>query len=352
MVDTLVGNVSDGLQMYRRWSCGNWLMPRLLPTGVFPTCIVRREGELGVTLTSEIEVGMLFATREKPPKELRLTIIFRDRIRAYSKFQPVIHNNSEEKSSSMTVSFNETFYLAVPNLGKKEELGELFFYLEEPSHLDLNKSALRKFFSDATVCARRYKKKVSAFIRKVSKKWGNVVRVAACDRPLRLRFSDFNGDGSSCLTRSTCLTSGKNIIDKTVPMITCSGKRQLIGKISLKLCYSAPPKSTGTEVSKTPIAMINEGTPKPQLARYPYKMKSISFVDTVKYEVMNGTDLFKADGFVDNMFDLVEKVYEGDPLGPTKESSLDAPPVNCVRSIYGINIPTEAGAIYRCVEKT
>ena len=123
MVDTLVGNVSDGLQMYRRWSCGNWLMPRLLPTGVFPTCIVRREGELGVTLTSEIEVGMLFATREKPPKELRLTIVFRDRIRAYSKFQPVIHNNSEEKSSSMTVSFNETFYLAVPNLGKKEELG-------------------------------------------------------------------------------------------------------------------------------------------------------------------------------------------------------------------------------------
>merc|ERR1719162_727489 len=56
-VDALVGNVGDGLQMYRTWSCGNWLMPRMLPKGVFPTCIVRREGELGVTLTSDIEVG-------------------------------------------------------------------------------------------------------------------------------------------------------------------------------------------------------------------------------------------------------------------------------------------------------
>ena len=59
IVDTLVGNVADGLVMYRSWSSGNWLMPRELPPGIFPAVIVRREGELGVTLTSEIEVGSL-----------------------------------------------------------------------------------------------------------------------------------------------------------------------------------------------------------------------------------------------------------------------------------------------------
>jgi len=49
------------------------------------------------------------------------------------------------------------------------------------------------------------------------------------------------------------------------------------------------------------------------------------------------------------MFGMVEKYYEGDPLGPITKSALDAPPVNCVRSIYGINVPTEVCTIYRKV---
>ena len=103
MVDTLVGNPGDGLTMYRSWSSGNWLMPRYLPPNVFPSVIVRREGELGLTLTSEIEVGSLFALREKPPKELRLTVQFRGRIRAHSDYHRVIVN--ETNPGSMTVSF-------------------------------------------------------------------------------------------------------------------------------------------------------------------------------------------------------------------------------------------------------
>lgn len=71
--------------------------------------------------------------------------------------------------------------------------------------------------------------------------------------------------------------------------------------------------------------------------------------DRVEYDVWSGTDLFKNDGFVDTMFDMVEKYYEGDPLGPITKSALDTPPVNCIRSIYGINVPTEVGAIYRKV---
>ena len=47
------------------------------------------------------------------------------------------------------------------------------------------------------------------------------------------------------------------------------------------------------------------------------------------------------------MFDLYDKHYNGDPLGPTTKSTLNAPPVNCVRSIYGINVPTEVSAVYR-----
>jgi len=346
MVDALVGNVSDGLQMYRRWSCGNWLMPRMLPDGVFPTCIMRREGELGVTLTSEIEVGMLFIDREKPPKELRLGVSFRNRIFAYTDYKPVILNKDGSNPKSMTVSFAETFYMAVPFIGKKNELGELNFYLEEPGgRVYLNKSGIGRFLSKATAFARCFKKKVSKAMRKCAKSLGTNLRVAENDRPLRLKVSDF--EASNNIQSSERLADGRYILDRRVGIIGCIGESQSIGSISLKLSYSPPPKSTGTAVSETPIAMVGANTPKPPII----SQRAATEFSTSKilYDVMNGTDMFKADGFVGPMFDLVKNVYEGDPLGPTKESSLEAPPVNCVRSIYGINIPTEAGAIYRKV---
>ncbi len=343
MVDALVGNVSDGLQMYRRWSCGNWLMPRMVPEHVFPTCIVRREGELGVTLSSHIEIGLLFANREKAPKELRLVVSFRDKIFAYTDYESVILDPEEEGAKSMTVTFDESFYLAVPYIGtyigKKSDLGELNFYLEEPGgRVYLNKSVVGKFLSRATSWARCFKKMVSKIIRKLAKSLNTNLRVAECDRPLMLKVSDFDAGRQE---------DGKSIIDTTVGMIDCMGTRQSIGEISLKLSYSHPPKSTGTEVSATPIAMLGANAPNPPIISQ--RPASEFSTAKIKYDVMNGTDMFKADGFVGPMFDLVENVYEKDPLGPTKESSLDAPPVNCVRSIYGINIPTEAGAIYRKV---
>ena len=375
-VDALVGNYADGLLMYRSWSCGNWLMPRYLPPGVFPTCIVRREGELGLALTSEIEVGSLFAERDKPPKELRLTVTFRDRIRAHSEYHPVVVNKSGSDPRSMTVSFIETFYMAVPYLGDEDELGELIFYLEEPAgRINRNKTELGKRFGKATSWARGLKKKAAKFARDFAKKWGTVLRVAVCVRPMVLRVSDFDGVG----TKSS--VKGKYQLDTNIPIVGCIGghesdeiieysdsededdnkdnsrclggkttpsTEESIGSISLKLIYSPPPKSSSTETSTTPIAMINDDTPKPPILSKPNKLNTISF-DRVEYDVWNGTDLYKADGFTEPMFDLVENLYEGDPIGPTKESALDAPPVNCVRSIYGINVPTEVGAIYRKV---
>ena len=343
MVDALVGNVSDGLQMYRRWSCGNWLMPRMLPEDVFPTCIVRREGELGVTLSSNIEVGLLFAKREKAPKELRLVVSFQDKIFAYTDYESVELDPEADGPKSMTVTFDESFYLAVPYtgtyLGKKSDLGELNFYLEEPGgRVYRNKNAIGRFLSRSTSWARCFKKKVSKMIRKCAKSLNTNYRVAESDQPLKLKVADFDAGP---------IDDGKHILDTVVGMVDCMGTRQSVGQISLKLSYSPPPKSTGTAVSPTPIAMLSANAPHPPIIS---QRPASEFSTTkIKYDIMNGTDMFKADGFVGPMFDLVENVYEKDPLGPTKESSLDAPPVNCVRSIYGINIPTEAGAIYRKV---
>eukprot|EP00536_Pseudo-nitzschia_multiseries_P017869 jgi/Psemu1/321250/estExt_fgenesh1_pm.C_18890001 len=386
IVDTLVGNVSDGLIMYRSWSCGNWLMPRTLPPGVFPTCIVRREGELGLTLTSEIEVGSLFANREKKPKELRLTVIFRNRIHAHSEFSPVV---IRENNNSMTVSFNECFYMAVPELGgDDDEIGELMFYLEEPAgRVNRNKTGLGKRLSDATRWARSIKKKASNFAREFAKRWGTVLRVAVCDRPMVLSVSDFeapaSGSGSTTHKLESTISmvgyrggllsnknffmysdsdssddedpwwKGTSFFDATTDNSSSNSRNDCssegaIGSISLMISYSPPPKSSGTEPSDTPIAMVHEETPKPPVQAKAHRLDVVD-PEQVRYDVWNGTDIFKADGFVDPMFDLVRDTYEGDPIGPTKESSTDAPPVKRLRSIYGINTPTEAGAIYRKV---
>ena len=363
MVDALVGNVADGLMMYRSWSCGNWLMPRILPKDVFPTCILRREGELGVTLASQIEVGSLFENRSKPPKELRLTVIFRD-ICAHSDYHPVRVNGK-----SMKISFDETFYIAVPDLGDEDELGKLVLYLEEPAGgiIGHYESKFMNIWRNATSWARYIKKKVSKFVRGVTKKWGTVIRVGVCEKPLKLRVSDFEKVGTEdtrhgmytmetftplvrCkrgnptnLSAEPNSTGSTTRVNRRRMSLRMSLKRAEIGTVALKLSYNPAPKPSSTKPSKTPMAMINEDTPQP-----PIMSNTIHF-DKIKYDVMNATDVFKADGFVDNMFELVENVYEGDPLGPTKESSIDAPPVNCVRSIYGINVNTEAGAIYKKV---
>mmetsp|Transcript_10832 Transcript_10832/g.31519 ORF Transcript_10832/g.31519 Transcript_10832/m.31519 type:complete len:887 (+) Transcript_10832:178-2838(+) len=376
IVDMLVGNVSDGLIMYRSWSCGNWLMPRTLPAGVFPTCIVRREGELGVTLTSEIDVAKVFAKRDKKPKELRLTVIFRDKVHAHTEFSKVVTKKNHLGKDSMTVSFDETFYMAVPYLGENpDEIGELMIYLEEPAgRVNQNKSGLGKTLSNATRWARSFKKKASKFYRELAKRFGSVLRVAMCDRPMVLNLSDFNP--------SSTLDLGSMKLAATISMVGChrgnfavdysdsgsddegvrKGKSRRsnadhtesssggpIGSISLMVRYTPPPKSSGTKPSPTPIAMIHEETPKPPVLANADR-RNTTATEQIHYDVWNGTDVFKADGFVAPMFDLVRDTYEGDPIGPTKESSLDAPPVNCVRSIYGINTPTEAGAIYRKVD--
>mmetsp|Transcript_19140 Transcript_19140/g.40263 ORF Transcript_19140/g.40263 Transcript_19140/m.40263 type:complete len:564 (+) Transcript_19140:1081-2772(+) len=368
-VDTLVGNVADGLIMYRSWSCGNWLMPRMLPKGVWPTCIIRREGELGLAILSEIDVTSLFAKRDKKPKELRLTVIFRGKIRAHSDFYPVVINKSGNDPDSMTISFQETFYMPVPYTNENpDEIGELKFHLEEPAgRVNQNKSELRKKLSHATRWARDFKKMASRFAREFAKEFGTVLRVAGSNYPVVLDMQDF--------------LDLEGEMEITVPLVDCSGQKgsfhtfqyndfeveekledgkyshdesvrnsvQPIGSISLSISYSPPPDCSGMEPSVTPIAMINKDTPNPSIKCNPDKSNIVP-ENQIKYDVMNGIDVFEADGLVEPMIDLVKNIYEGDPIGPTKESALVAPPVNCVRSIYGINTDTEVGAVYRKVQ--
>ena len=372
----------DGVTMYRSWGSGPLLMPGNLPNTAFPSCIVRREGELGIQITSEIDVGSLFADREKKPKELRLTVVFRDKIRASTDFCPLEIDNEK---NSMIVSFEETFYLAVPNLADGDDnVGNLVFFLEEPSgglYRDHQTSA-RTQFQDATKWARGFKKGVTKIYRNVAKKFGMVLKVAVCEEPYEIKVSTF-GDTSSFTV------DGSPVIDAVIPFCKCNGaadakeiygdndesdsddeeetkevvpcvadkpqqKRRMtcwdfdspseeckFGSLSINVRYTPPPDfQTEPRTRTAKFAVFSEEMPTPPIVHK--KKKS-----TIVYEPWHARDLLDKDGFVSNMFDLHAEYYEQDPLGPITKSALDAPPVNIVRSIYGINVPTEVGAIYR-----
>ena len=64
------------------------------------------------------------------------------------------------------------------------------------------------------------------------------------------------------------------------------------------------------------------------------------------YRACPGYNLLEADGLLDVAND-VGAVYDKDPLEPRYRPSTDAPPVRNVKAIYGVNCPTEVGAVYR-----
>jgi hypothetical protein len=381
LIDDFMLSLDEGLIMYRSWGSGPWLMPREIPRGVFPPCIVRREGELGIKINSEIDVGPLFADREKPPKELRLTIIFREKIHASTHFVP-LKMDAKTNPASMILSFDETFYLAVPYLEDDDDLGNLVFYLEEPSGrlYQNDQPRIRQQFQNATKWARSFKKEVTKIYRSVAKKIGSALRVAVSERPLQLKATAFEESSSSTIDGSSVIESvvpfckckggsdakkiphqyndgSENQEDEEaeefssthrslVSLNTCGDQQQAIGSLSLLLRYSPPPDFSKEPTCTTKFAIIPEDTPSPPVVSRRRKYNTIHH-EKIVYDTWNGSDLLEKDGFCQNMFDLYEEYYEQDPLGPTTKSALEAPPVSCVRAIYGINVPTEISAVYR-----
>jgi Lecithin:cholesterol acyltransferase len=406
-VDMLLEGDDEGLVLYRSWGSGAWLMPRILPTHVVPSCIVRRECELGLRIISSIQVGPLFAGRQKPPKELRLTVIFRDVIKGHTDFAPVVSQPTATGGLEMTVSFDETFYIALPDLGCDEHLGDISFYLEEPAgSLYQNPSDFRQQMRQLTNWApvRHVKKKMTQWLRQKAKQWGFVLRVACSETPLHIQASHFkpsaigtgidddkpvelvkevsmcgsvgNGDtneatairyddyvpgtGDSAANVGTSFRIKRgNMLHSDAAIGTQPRKDQPLGTLQVRVRFCPPPASGKHQNAATPVAATTPGST-PIIPIQDKNDKILSAVTDLKnaiqgnaihtnavFDVWDGHELLKNDGFCGSSFKVLEDYYEADPLGPTTKSSAYAPPVKRVRSIYGINRPTEVCAVYR-----
>ena len=68
--------------------------------------------------------------------------------------------------------------------------------------------------------------------------------------------------------------------------------------------------------------------------------------DDVKYEPISGFDIISREG-VNTTLNAIQKEYDADPLDPRGRTSSERPPVKRIKAVYGINLPTEVGAVYR-----
>ena len=68
-------------------------------------------------------------------------------------------------------------------------------------------------------------------------------------------------------------------------------------------------------------------------------------IEGKKCEEFSGYDVCKREGLVDSLR-FIKRKYDKDKYGPRSRSALEAPPVNRIYSIYGINLPTEVGCVY------
>lgn len=67
---------------------------------------------------------------------------------------------------------------------------------------------------------------------------------------------------------------------------------------------------------------------------------------TEHYQEFAGHDILEREG-LDDTLRLIQHVYDGDFIGPRTGSSVVAPPVKRIHAIYGINVTTEVGGVYR-----
>ena len=65
------------------------------------------------------------------------------------------------------------------------------------------------------------------------------------------------------------------------------------------------------------------------------------------YQEFAGHDILEREG-LDGTLTLIRDVYDKDAkIGPRTKSSSDAPPVQRIHAIYGTNLPTEVGGVYK-----
>mmetsp|Transcript_15733 Transcript_15733/g.37817 ORF Transcript_15733/g.37817 Transcript_15733/m.37817 type:complete len:802 (+) Transcript_15733:300-2705(+) len=365
-------NEHEALAMSRSLGSVPWLIPSLVPPYAPANVIVRREGAFEVCVNCTVNVKDLFDNRAENsiPEKLELGLRCGRRY-STTNFQRIVDGK---------VTFKRNFIFATPPEGPPAEQrcsrccpcciltcaccgccsdNHLIVSVREPGLKKVSGNKIRehckkKFCSASTnlVC-------LKIFTCWYIVKWvlaiaGYCLYVFAYK--LRLKVIDFIYRSSG---RSSQLALGAPIdlreyvgategIDVVV---------ELHNDLKQPLCcrYEFLARSTTVTVNirwVSPDVPANSEPNKCQLAELGkvHRQQHIGF-NTMKgkkefeYETSSGYEILKKEG-LDSTINAVCEIYGTDPLNP-RSSGSRPPPVKNIKAIYGINLPTEVGAVYR-----
>lgn len=349
-LDTFL-NDEEALVLGRSFGSGPWLLPTQLPDGVPASCYIRPHGVLEVSFTHAIDANPLVDKRENlnRPNRYQMQVLARG-----------CHEDSSEKHFVRTA-----FQRIDSDLGRDVVVfRDRMSFATHP--VPLARASLQFLLQEPGLAAAKKEKEpfnplkcILCFLCFCFWPCILVVRILKCFTCGVVRGATLAADAIASTTGSgSTLACSESI---KIPNAVWKGK-----EVTIKV-----PMYHAGDYGAVEGACCFSYAVKPRTIHVFVKLKWHPFVDTKsfrrkcssicqpsdnaphllvktkdrEYQEFPGYDLMEREG-LGYMLDFVKEVYDGDALLPRSLSSEDPPPVHRVHAIYGINLPTEIGAIY------
>ncbi|KAG7368984.1 lecithin:cholesterol acyltransferase [Nitzschia inconspicua] len=350
-LDTFL-NDEEALVLGRSFGSGPWLLPTDLPDGVPASCYIRPHGVLEVSFPNAVNTNPLVEKREtlNRPNRYQMQVIargFHDDAEEKHMVRTPFHRIDADLGRDVVVFRDRMSFATHP---KPLTGANLQFLLHEPG-LAAAKKEKEKFNPlKCILCCLCF-----CFWPCVL-----VVRILKCLTCGIVRGATLAADAIVSTTGSGSTLAFSESIK--VPKAVWKGQEVTIkvpmyhvddyGAVERTLCctYDVRPRTIDVFVKLKWHPFVNTKSfrrkcssicqPSTNAPHLPVKRKGQD------YHEFPGYDLMEREG-LGYMLDFVKQAYDGDKLLPRSLSSVDPPPVNRVHAIYGINLPTEIGAIYK-----
>jgi hypothetical protein len=348
-LDTFLSD-EEGLTMGRSFGSGPWMLPQDLPAGVPSSVYVLPHGVLEISFEYALNTQELVNKRQASSKPKRYQLVV-----AYGKEQRKISTpfyRTSSKGQDAVAFGDKTSFATEPKPGSPDERVVQFF-LQEPGLAaakyetaeEKSCNPLRcclKWLCCCCICVYIYellRPLMCLLIRSIVTSADALTK--SYDRGTNLAFSD-------PLVIPKQVWDGKTV-DLEVPLYhkddygkyegwSCclALKKARTATLHIKVKWFPYDKEKSFRSICSPICRSDpDGEP----LKIRKKEK--------EYQEFSGYDILEREGLKTTL-QMIRDMYDSDAtLGPRSKSSCDAPPVKRVHAIYGINLPTEIGGVYK-----
>jgi len=348
----------EGLAIARSFGSGPWLMPCKLPKECAPPNVwLRKDGLLHIEIMPT-DFSPLFQNICPMPK-VKICILYGSKKKLTAGFKNHFHQNY--------VYFPERFIFSVPNSPTELEAIQIILY--EPG-LGLTRKLsetgpyyswmccpLRSFlkilrfpikYCLCLLCLVIYKIlqcvlcTASHATEAAAKQMGGTTMLAVSGKQ---KLSKFFGQNKQ---EEILEISLEHCHNKKGGILKRLFRKQTRVTLTLNLKFIRSTLDYDEHSNLTEIAAI-ESPPK---FSSEYQLAASNFLPIhatnmkATYKKLPGHELLQKQGLV-RVDKLLHDIIDSDELGPRSLSAFDPPPIKLVKAIYGINLPTEVGAVYK-----